>query len=74
MKSVVVYMVASHGHSERRACRLTRQHRSTQRKRLTRDPRLAFRQRMREIVATRIRFGIPPGSYHALQRGVECRT
>lgn len=57
MKSVVEYMVASHGYSERRACRLTRQHRSTQRKPSTRDPRLALRQRMREIVATRIRFG-----------------
>jgi putative transposase len=50
-------MVASHGYSERRACRLTRQHGSTQRKPSTRDPRLALRQRMREIVATRIRFG-----------------
>lgn len=57
MKSVVEYMVASHGYSERRACRLTRQHRSTQRKSSTRDPRLALRQRMHEIVATRIRFG-----------------
>jgi putative transposase len=57
MKAVVDYVVASHGYSERRACRLTRQHRSTQRKPSTRDPRLALRQRMREIVATRIRFG-----------------
>lgn len=57
MKSVVDYVVASHGYSERRACRLTRQHRSTQRKPSTRDPQLALRQRMREIVATRIRFG-----------------
>ncbi len=29
MKEVVAYVVASHGYSQRRACRLTRQHRST---------------------------------------------
>jgi putative transposase len=57
MKAVVDYVVASHGYSERRACKLTRQHRSTQRKPSTRNPQVALRQRMREIVATRIRFG-----------------
>lgn len=57
MKAVVAYVTASHGYSERRACRLTRQHRSTQRKPSTRDPRLELRQRMHEIVATRIRYG-----------------
>ena len=36
---------------------MTRQHRSTQRKPSTRDPRAAVRQRMNEIVATRIRYG-----------------
>lgn len=57
MKQVVDYVRASHGYSERRACDLTRQHRSTQRKPSTRDPLIALRQRMHEIVATRIRFG-----------------
>ena len=40
MKQVVDYVRALHGYSERRACKLTRQHRSP--------------QRMHEIVATRI--------------------
>lgn len=44
-------------YSQRRACRVTQQHRSTQRKPSTRDPRTAVRQRMHEIVATRIRYG-----------------
>jgi putative transposase len=57
MKEVVAYVVASHGYSERRACRLTRQHRSTQRKPSIRDPRTELRRRMHEIVATRIRYG-----------------
>lgn len=50
-------VVASHGYSQRRVCRLTQQHRSTQRKPSTRDPRTAVRHRMHEIVATRIRYG-----------------
>lgn len=50
-------MQASHGYSERRACALTRQHRSTQRKPLRKDPRLELRQRMHEIVRTRVRYG-----------------
>jgi putative transposase len=57
MKEVVAYVTACHGYSQRRACSLTRQHRSTQRKPGRRDPRLALRQRMREIVQTRIRYG-----------------
>jgi len=57
MKDVVAYVVGYHGYSERRACSLTRQHRSTQRKLSTRDPRLEIRQRMHEIAATRIRYG-----------------
>jgi len=57
MKQVVDYVVGSHGYSQRRACRLTRQHRSTQRKPSTRDPRTAVRQRMHEIVAARVRYG-----------------
>ena len=57
MKEVVAYVVSSHGYSERRACQVTGQHRSTQRKPSTRDPRTAVRRRMHEIVATRIRYG-----------------
>ena len=57
MKDVVAYVTACHGYSERRACALTRQHRSTQRKPSRRDPRLAIRQRMHEIVRTRLRYG-----------------
>jgi putative transposase len=57
MKDVVVYVAAYHGYSERRACALTRQNRSTQRKPSVRDPRTAIRQRMHEIAQTRVRFG-----------------
>ena len=57
MKQVVDYVVQTHRYSQRRACRLTRQHRSTQRKLLTRDPRTVLRQRMREISQTHIRYG-----------------
>lgn len=57
MKDVVAYVVASHGYSERKACAVTRQHQSTQRSPSRRDPRTAVRQRMHEIVATRIRYG-----------------
>lgn len=57
MKQVVGYVTACHGYSERRACALTCQHRSTQRKPLRRDPRTELRQRMHEIVRTRIRYG-----------------
>jgi putative transposase len=57
MKKVVAYVTACHGYSERRACALTRQHRSTQRKPSVRDPRLEIRQRMHEIARTRIRYG-----------------
>ncbi len=57
MKEVVAYVVSSHGYSGRRACQVTGQHRSTQRKPSTRDPRAEIRQRMHEIIATRIRYG-----------------
>ena len=57
MKKVVDYVTACHGYSERRACALTRQHRSTQRKPSRRDPRLELRQRMHDIAQTRIRYG-----------------
>ena len=57
MKEVVAYVAQSHGYSQRRACSLVRQHRSTQRKPSRRDPRLEVRQRMHEIAATRVRYG-----------------
>jgi len=57
MKDVVVYVTACHGYSERRACALTRQARSTQRKPSVRDPRTAMRLRMHEIAQPRIRYG-----------------
>lgn len=57
MKEVVGYVMAHHAYSQRQACALTRQHRSTQRKPSRRDPRLELRRRMHEIVATRIRYG-----------------
>jgi putative transposase len=57
MKQVVDYVTQTHGYSQRKACSLTRQHRSTQRKPLRTDPLTELRQRMHEIVATRIRFG-----------------
>lgn len=57
MKQVVDYVTVVHGYSQRRACRLTQQHRSTQRKVLRLDPRTARRQRMDKIVLTRLRFG-----------------
>lgn len=56
MKEVVAYVAQSHGYSQRRACSLTKQHRSTQRKPNRRDPWLAIRQRMREIAAARVRY------------------
>jgi len=57
MRQVVAYVMASHGYSPRRACRLTRQGRSTQRRASRRDPRTELRRRMHEIVATRLRYG-----------------
>jgi putative transposase len=57
MKDVVVYVTACHGYSERRACALTRQARSTQRKPSRRNPHTAIRLRLHEIAQTRIRYG-----------------
>ncbi len=64
MKEVAACIMASHGYSERRACRLTRQSmgwgpidRSTQRRKMVSDPLTELRQRMHEIVTTRIRYG-----------------
>src|SRR5580704_12863346 len=57
MKDVVVYVTACHRYSERRACALTRQARSTQRKPSRRQPHTAIRLRMHEIGQTRVRYG-----------------
>lgn len=50
--------ISSHWHvSQRRACRLLRQHRSNQFYASRKDPRHDLRQRMREIANTRVRYG-----------------
>ncbi len=51
------YVMDYHGYSERRACRLARQHRSVQKYCSVLDPRHALRQRMRDIAQTRVRYG-----------------
>lgn len=56
-RDVVAYLVSHHGYSERRACRLAKQNRGVQRYRSIQDPRLALRQRMKEIAAVRVRYG-----------------
>jgi putative transposase len=57
MKDVVAYVTVCHGHSERRACAMTRQPRSTQRKPSRRNPHTAIQLRMHEIAQTRVRYG-----------------
>ncbi|WP_255606869.1 hypothetical protein [Brucella anthropi] len=42
MKQIVDYVTGVHGYSQPRACLLTQQHRSTQRKVLRLDPRAAL--------------------------------
>jgi putative transposase len=53
----VVYALEHYGISQRRACRLLGQHRSVQAYASRKDPRTALRARMREIAASRIRYG-----------------
>lgn len=57
MREIVNYMVSHHGYSERRACRVTRQHKSTQYYKSRRNPQAALRMRMKEIAEARTRFG-----------------
>ena len=57
MREIVEYMVSHHGYSERRACRVTRQNKATQRYRSRKDCRATLRIRMREIAEVRTRFG-----------------
>jgi putative transposase len=54
---VVTYLQTSYHVSERRACRTVRCARATYRYRSHRDPRIALRQRMREMAQTRVRYG-----------------
>jgi putative transposase len=50
--------ISSHcGVSQRRACRLLKQHRSNQFYKSRKDPRHDLRQRMREIANARVRCG-----------------
>ena len=51
------YIVEHHGCSRRRACRLVRQHRSTQYYCSVKDRREDLRARMREIARSRVRYG-----------------
>jgi putative transposase len=54
---VVHYIVQSYPVSQRRACRLVRQHRGILFYRSSKDPRIGLRSRMREIAQTRVRYG-----------------
>lgn len=54
---MVDYIVSHYGVSQRRACKLVRQHRSIQWYRSRKNPRLALRTRMREIAHVRVRYG-----------------
>jgi len=56
-RPVVEYIVNHYGTSQRRACQIVRQNRSLQRYRSCKDPRLALRQRIREISQVRVRYG-----------------
>jgi putative transposase len=54
---VADYVKTHHGYSERRACRLVCQPRSSHRYRSYRDQHLPLRQRIKEIAQTRVRYG-----------------
>ena len=56
-RTVVAYLQATYGVSERRACRVTHSCRATQRYRSQADPQSALRQRVRELAAARVRYG-----------------
>ncbi len=56
-RALVVQIRAHHAISERRATRLLGVHRSTVRYQSRRDPQVALRLRLRELAATRVRFG-----------------
>lgn len=56
-REAVAYLTSHHRVSKRRACRLVGHCRSTHYYRSARDPKLALRQRMREIAQVRVRYG-----------------
>ena len=56
-REAVAYMTSHHRVSKRRACRLIEHCRSTHYYRSVRDPKLALRQRIREIAQVRVRYG-----------------
>jgi putative transposase len=56
-RSVVEHLRAAYRVSERRACRATGFHRSTQRYRARRDPQVELRMRLKELAAARVRYG-----------------
>lgn len=56
-REVVLYIVEHYGLNMQRACKLIKQPRSVQYYRSVKDPKLALRQRMRELAQVRIRYG-----------------
>lgn len=56
-REVVQYIVEHYGLALVRACRLVKQPRSVQYYRSVKDPKLALRQRMRELAQVRVRYG-----------------
>lgn len=56
-REIVQYIVEHYGLNLLRACKLIKQRRSVQYYRSVKDPKLALRQRMRELAQVRIRYG-----------------
>ena len=56
-KAVVSYLRGHYPISDRRACAIAQLHRSVQRYQSTRPSQEALRRRIREIAATRVRYG-----------------
>ena len=56
-RAAVSYLQAAYGVSERRACRVTGTSRATHRYRSVADPQDELRLRVRELAATRVRYG-----------------
>ena len=56
-RPAVDYVVSHHRISQRRACRLDRQHRSNQHYRSVKNPRHDLRLQMRELAQVRVRYG-----------------
>jgi putative transposase len=56
-RTVVSYLQATYGVSERRACRVTGASRASQRYRSVADPQDELRLRVRELAASRVRYG-----------------